>query len=471
MANDKIIWDFLKKQGLNDYGIAGLMGNLNAESGLDSTNLQDSYSKSLGLSDAQYTKQVDNGTYTNFVKDGAGYGLAQWTYWTRKQNLLNYAKTKRKSIGNLYMQLEFLIKELQENYTNTVYNVLKTANSVLEASNAVLLNYEKPANANAQKSKRANMGLVYYNKYAKGVENTMATNTYTKGKTVKLSTNFNSTEFDCHGSGCCSQTIINPDLVKYLQQIREHFKAPITITSAYRCPTHNNRIGGATRSQHTQGNAADIVVKGVAPREVAKYAESIGIKGIGLYETAADGYFTHIDTRTSKAFWYGQNEQARNTFGGNSTTTNSTTTVVNNSSTTVSLNDSGPVVKEIQQMLVDLGYTLTTKANDPSKGVDGVFGMKTWKAVVDFQRKNNLDPDGVVGELTMTALEKATSKSGYTVKITASLLNVRSGPGMDNPVVAMIRKNATYTILEIKDGWGRIASPAGWISMSYAIAI
>ena len=65
-----------------------------------------------------------------------------------------------------------------------------------------------------------------------------------------------------------------------------------------------------------QGRAADIVVQGVSSREVAKYAESIGILGIGLYETSADGYFTHIDTRTTKSFWYGQNEQPRTTFGG-----------------------------------------------------------------------------------------------------------------------------------------------------------
>lgn len=71
----------------------------------------------------------------------------------------------------------------------------------------------------------------------------------------------------------------------------------------------------------------------------------------------------------------------------------------------------------------------------------------------------------------MAALEKATSKVGYNVKITANLLNVRSGPGMENSIVGMVRKNAIYKILEIKDGWGKISSPAGWISMSYAIAI
>ena len=466
----QIIWNFLKEEGFNDYGVAGLMGNLDAESGLRSNNLQDTYSRKFGLSDTQYTQKVDNGTYTNFVKDEAGYGLAQWTYWSRKQNLLNYARAKNKSIGDLKMQLEFLCKELKEEYTNSVYNILKTATSLQQASDAVLMNFEKPLNAASQKVKRSQMGQVYYNQFAKGVENIMATNTYVKGQSVKLSANFNSTEFDCQGKGCCSQTIINPQLVKYLQKIREHFNVPITITSAYRCPTHNSRVGGAPGSRHSKGDAADVVVKGHSPREVAQYCESIGIKGIGLYETAADGYFVHIDTRDYQSFWYGQKEEKRTTFGGNSVT-NITTNTTNNIATMIQLNDNGPVVKEIQEMLIELGYVLTDNPNDTTKGADGIFGMKTWKAVVDFQRKNNLDPDGVVGELTMEALEKATTKVGYNVKITANLLNVRSGPGMNNSIVGMVRKNATYKLLEIKDGWGRLSSPAGWISLSYAIAI
>ena len=130
MSNSKIIWDFLKKEGFSDFGVAGLMGNLDAESALRPNNLQDTYSKSLGLSDAEYTAKVDDGSYTNFVKDSAGYGLAQWTYWSRKENLLNYAKEKKKSIGDLEMQLEFLIKELKTSYTNSVYNILINATTV-----------------------------------------------------------------------------------------------------------------------------------------------------------------------------------------------------------------------------------------------------------------------------------------------------------------------------------------------------
>jgi hypothetical protein len=71
-----------------------------------------------------------------------------------------------------------------------------------------------------------------------------------------------------------------------------------------------------TGSRHSKGQAADIYINGVTPAEIAKYAESIGILGIGLYETDADGHFVHIDTREYKSFWYGQKQAQRTTFGG-----------------------------------------------------------------------------------------------------------------------------------------------------------
>ncbi|MBO5956906.1 MAG: DUF882 domain-containing protein [Bacteroidales bacterium] len=150
----------------------------------------------------------------------------------------------------------------------------------------------------------------------------MAIKTYAKGSNTKLSTNFNSSEFDCHGSGCCSSTLVDDKLVTYLQQIREHFGKPVNISSGYRCATHNKNIGGATNSRHSKGQAADIYINGVTPAEIAKYAESIGILGIGLYETNSDGFFVHVDTRETKSFWYGQKEASRTTFGGTTVATN-----------------------------------------------------------------------------------------------------------------------------------------------------
>lgn len=74
--NENTIWNYLIDKIGNPYGVAGLMGNLYVESGLRPDNLQNTYEKKLGMTDAQYTAAVDDGSYTNFVHDSAGYGLA-----------------------------------------------------------------------------------------------------------------------------------------------------------------------------------------------------------------------------------------------------------------------------------------------------------------------------------------------------------------------------------------------------------
>ena len=100
-------------------------------------------------------------------KDSAGYGLAQWTYWSRKQALLNHAKQAGASVADLNMQLGFLWEELQ-GYT-AVMDALKKAGSVRAASDAVLTGYEKPADqSETVKKKRAEYGEGYYKKYAAG---------------------------------------------------------------------------------------------------------------------------------------------------------------------------------------------------------------------------------------------------------------------------------------------------------------
>lgn len=161
---EKAIWDFLYKKIGNAYGAAGLMGNLYAESALSPTNLQGTYETKLKMTDKQYTDGVDKGTYTNFVHDSAGYGLAQWTYWSRKETLLKYAQETKRSIGDLQMQLDFLWKELQD--YGSVLSVLKTAKSVKEASDVVITKYEKPVNqSDENKVRRASFGQKYYDKY------------------------------------------------------------------------------------------------------------------------------------------------------------------------------------------------------------------------------------------------------------------------------------------------------------------
>lgn len=245
--------------------------------------------------------------------------------------------------------------------------------------------------------------------------------TYQKAGSVSLSPHFKASEFACHGKGCCDTVKIDSKLVEYLEKIREHFDKPVTISSGYRCEVHNKSVNGATASRHLKGMAADIKVEGVKPAEVAKYAESIGILGIGLYETNSDGHFVHIDTRTTKAFWYGQKQLYRSTFGGSAPVT-SKPEVSNPKdselvefvkevqkvcgakvdgiagpetlSKTVTLsahkNRTHALVKIVQKRLKDLGYAEIGT-------VDGVAGPKFTSAVAHFQQDIDLPkPDGEI---------------------------------------------------------------------------
>lgn len=167
MNTEEKIWSYLKAKGLTDAGAAGLMGNLCAESGLCPTNLQNSYESKLRMTDAEYTRRVDSGSYANFARDGAGYGLAQWTYHTRKAALLEYARVCRRSIGDLEMQLDFLLHELTTSFP-AVLAALKTASSVQTASDIVLLQFERPADqSGATRARRAGYAQKYYDKFAK----------------------------------------------------------------------------------------------------------------------------------------------------------------------------------------------------------------------------------------------------------------------------------------------------------------
>lgn len=85
-----------------------------------------------------------------------------------------------------------------------------------------------------------------------------------------------------------------------LQTIRDHFDVPVKIVSGTRCEKHNRKVGGAKKSQHLLGTAADIQVSGISPGEVARFAKSLmkGYGGVKAYAT-----FTHVDTRAN--MWRG----------------------------------------------------------------------------------------------------------------------------------------------------------------------
>lgn len=140
------IWKEIRKQTGSATFTAALMAHMKAESGLRSNNLQNSYERKIGLNDDQYTKAVNTGEYNRekFAHDSAGYGLCQWTYWSRKAMLYDfYKKEGYPSIGDTEMQIDFAIYELSKNYLSIWSNRFNM--TLLEAVTVLHKQYEKPA--------------------------------------------------------------------------------------------------------------------------------------------------------------------------------------------------------------------------------------------------------------------------------------------------------------------------------------
>lgn len=167
------IWRYLIDAGLTEEGAAGLMGNLQAESGLIPNRVETLCLKRLKEVGKYYT----NATYTAFVDDGTinleeflhplpgkqyGYGLAQWTSPSRKTGLYTLAKANKTSIGDITTQLQWLITELKQSYPN-VWAALSTGRNVRAASDVVLTQFEQPADTgSAVKEARYRMSLAIY---------------------------------------------------------------------------------------------------------------------------------------------------------------------------------------------------------------------------------------------------------------------------------------------------------------------
>lgn len=207
----------------------------------------------------------------------------------------------------------------------------------------------------------------------------MAVKSYRRTDQIRLAKNFRLDEFKCK-CGKCDPILVDDALVDWLQKIRDHFGKSVNINSGYRCAEHNAdpKVGGSKGSHHVKGMAADIWVEGILPLDIAKYAESIGIKRIGLYDT-----FVHIGSDTTKKFWLNDSDNEVVTFDDKPKT----------------------VILEVPVLLRGM-KNQAVEALQAILGIqrDGSFGGDTEKALKQYQQKNNLEPDGKCGKATWSSL-------------------------------------------------------------------
>ena len=208
--------------------------------------------------------------------------------------------------------------------------------------------------------------------------------TYSKSKdgNIKLSENFCVKEFACKDG---SDTIkIDLDLIPLIQRFRNYVETGVYFNSAYRTPSYNKKVGGATNSYHVKGQALDIPFlnsyKYLTSREkMCAFFNTLGVKGIIIYPT-----FIHVDTRTSK--YHADNNGNYKTFGK----------VHIPFKQTLKRGSNNVDVGIVQYKLKMLGYNVGN--------ADMLYGGKTELSVRKFQSNNNLKVNGVVEETTWNKL-------------------------------------------------------------------
>lgn len=230
-----------------------------------------------------------------------------------------------------------------------------------------------------------------------------------------ITANFKVREMKCNDGS--DKILYCVDTVKIVQKIRDKF-GPIKVSSAYRTPAYNKKVGGTSSSQHVKGRAMDIypLSNNVSLEEMAKYAESCGAKGIMWYKTKK---FIHIDTRDVKYFATVTNGKTKSviTFGGkplsDGTISKSTVEATSNNKTKM---------KEVQKWL-NTNYSAGLK-------VDGLAGDLTKKALVKaVQKYIGVKVDGDFGAKTKSALSKHTLDLNDTGKLVYILQGVLYAKG------------------------------------------
>ena len=381
-----------------------------------------------------YTAAVDNGTYSNFVKDSAGYGLAQWTYWSRKQNMLEFARAAGKSIGDLEMQLDFLFKELSEGY-KTVLAALKAATSVKAASDNVLLNFEKPADqSDAVKTKRASYGQTYYDKYV--------------------------------GTGAAAEN--GGNIMGY---------------------TNSSLVDCTVKSPNHSGQRMHKIDR-ITPHCVVGQltAESIG------------GCFTKQSVRASCNYGIGKDgrvvlcvdEKNRSWCSSSDANDQRAVTIECASDMAEPYTMNTAVYNKLVKLIVDIckrnGLNKVLWFGDKDKSLnynpkDGecVLTVHRWFAnkscpgnwlysrmgqlatAVNAELCSGSNTGGTSKPATKTDTVTSFPATPFTVKVLIDDLNIRTGAGMGYAVTGHYTGKGTFTITEVKDGWGKLKSGAGWI--------
>ena len=578
MNNKEIIWKYFEEKNFSPYAIAGIMGNMYAESGLRENNLQDTYNQLLGLSDEQYTQKVDDGSYINFIHDSAGYGLVQWTYWSLKKELYDLCKSRKKSISDINCQLDCLYNQLQN---HKLIKSLNSATSVRAASDIFLTKFERPKDQSERiQIARANYGQEFYNQFANipaPIPTPISPSSSCLGKgdqgpeVEQLQKNLIKLGYSCgawgadgdfgndtekavikfqkeHGLdadglvGPLTQTAIKTALEKLasvstptpspneMYRIRLSWDNPTSQIGAYKVLDNAilacQKAGQNYKVFNSNGEIVYSVSSTTQPVQTPDLnteqpiAPAIKYDGVKLGSSSKDerGEYRggQAGDQTDKEVWI------LNWYDGGWThvirpktpvlaekIANACEKACNNNNIGYDQYERNTLYREALKVGMDFSK-ITTPCECDCSSLVSTCCIAAGLSTNIFYAGNNMrttwnlvqacESTGQFNILTSTAYTKSkdylkrgdillsnghtvivladgtkanqiaatvVTASTYKVRITTNLLNVRLQPNINSSINGQVKKNDVFTIIEEREGWGRLKSGAGWINLDY----
>ena len=432
------------KQGCTMEAFCALLAQLQEESAFNPYNLEDTANKKLGMSDQEYVRAVDNGSYTNFVNDDFGFGLFQVTYHTRKRQFLEWMKAKGLSIGNTEGQVAFIWYEMKKDFPG-IWEMMKSSHDLYELTKKLLYTWENPLEKEKNLERRYEYAKQWMNKLGSG-RNTSISNgggRMTKNEAIEKVLNIARSEIGYHEQG--------DNITKYAAEMDQ--------TDWYNGPKNGfpycdvfydwlfkkafgDQLGREMICQPAKSAGAGCLFSAqyykqhgrwtnvAEPGAQIFFSYSPGeYSHTGIVESVNGGTVTTIEGNTSDSVGRRQYpvgssnivgygiprwELATGSSSGTTPTPSVDPVPQPSGGGIIRKGAKGAKVRELQEKLIKLGFSCGPD------GADGDFGNNTRTAVIEFQKKafpnEPVEWDGEVGPKTQAAIEKALAEKDKPVE-------------------------------------------------------